>query len=196
MYLFFDTETTGLPRRWDAPASDLRNWPRLVQLAWLLCDENGNELEAKDYIVKPEGFSIPADASDIHRISNEKAVSEGVVLGLVLKEFLAVVNQAKVLVAHNMSFDGNVLEAELIRTGLTGVLSGISKICTKISSTDYCRLPGDYGRYKWPTLQELHFVLFQSNFEEAHNAMIDVQICAKCFFELNRLGVAGLEISS
>ncbi len=33
MYLFFDTETTGLPRNWHAPASDLANWPRLIQLA-------------------------------------------------------------------------------------------------------------------------------------------------------------------
>jgi len=35
MYLFFDTETTGLPKNWKAPIEDLNNWPRLVQLAWL-----------------------------------------------------------------------------------------------------------------------------------------------------------------
>ena len=40
---FFDTETTGLPRDWNAPLRDLDNWPRLVQLAWLLCDEAGLE---------------------------------------------------------------------------------------------------------------------------------------------------------
>ena len=31
-YLFFDTETTGLPANWQAPMSDLENWPRLVQI--------------------------------------------------------------------------------------------------------------------------------------------------------------------
>jgi len=30
MYLFFDTETTGLPRNWKAPVTDLDNWPRMV----------------------------------------------------------------------------------------------------------------------------------------------------------------------
>jgi len=35
MYLFFDTETTGLPKKWKAPITDLDNWPRLVQLAYL-----------------------------------------------------------------------------------------------------------------------------------------------------------------
>ncbi len=36
-YLFFDTETTGVPRNYKAPSSDTRNWPRLVQLACVLC---------------------------------------------------------------------------------------------------------------------------------------------------------------
>ena len=41
MYIFFDTETADLPRRWDAPAADIRNWPRVVQLAWIACDSKG-----------------------------------------------------------------------------------------------------------------------------------------------------------
>jgi DNA polymerase III subunit epsilon len=60
MYLFFDTETTGLPRSWKAPITDLNNWPRLVQLAYLLYDSDGNELSGGDFIIKPEGFIIPA----------------------------------------------------------------------------------------------------------------------------------------
>ena len=31
-YLFFDTETTGLPKNYNAPITDTDNWPRLVQL--------------------------------------------------------------------------------------------------------------------------------------------------------------------
>lgn len=60
MYLFFDTETTGLPKRWNAPVTDLENWPRLVQLAWIMYDDRGNMLESRDVIVKPEGFTIPS----------------------------------------------------------------------------------------------------------------------------------------
>ena len=39
MYLIFDTETTGLPKRWDAPITDTDNWPRCIQIAWQLHDE-------------------------------------------------------------------------------------------------------------------------------------------------------------
>ncbi|MFR6285749.1 MAG: hypothetical protein ACLUN1_18295 [Odoribacter splanchnicus] len=47
MYLFFDTETTGLPKQWNAPVTDLENWPRLVQLAWIMYDDRGNMLESR-----------------------------------------------------------------------------------------------------------------------------------------------------
>lgn len=43
-YLIFDTETTGLQKNWKAPVSDIDNWPRLVQIAWLQCDNSGNVL--------------------------------------------------------------------------------------------------------------------------------------------------------
>ena len=59
MYLFFDTETAGLPRNRKAPVSDLNNWPRLVQIAWLLYDNSGSPVKSSDYIIKPEGFAIP-----------------------------------------------------------------------------------------------------------------------------------------
>ncbi|HET7116363.1 MAG TPA: hypothetical protein VFI29_07720 [Hanamia sp.] len=36
MYLFFDTETTGLPKNWKAPVADLNNWPRLSELHYKL----------------------------------------------------------------------------------------------------------------------------------------------------------------
>ena len=41
MFLIFDTETTGLPKKWNAPISDSANWPRCIQLAWQLHDNNG-----------------------------------------------------------------------------------------------------------------------------------------------------------
>ena len=52
MYLFFDTETTGLPRNWKAPVTDLNNWPRMIQIAWILCDNKGNRIESNDFIIK------------------------------------------------------------------------------------------------------------------------------------------------
>ena len=66
MYLVFDTETTGLPNNFNAPVSDSGNWPRMVQIAWQLHDDEGNLIENQDYIIKPEGYDIPFNASRIH----------------------------------------------------------------------------------------------------------------------------------
>ncbi|MGF1557608.1 MAG: hypothetical protein ACFCUL_00785 [Flavobacteriaceae bacterium] len=58
MYLIFDTETTGLPKNWNAPITDTDNWPRCIQIAWQLHDAMGNLLDQQDYLVRPDGFNI------------------------------------------------------------------------------------------------------------------------------------------
>jgi DNA polymerase III subunit epsilon len=183
MYLFFDTETTGLPKNWKAPVNDLTNWPRLVQLAFLCFDGNGNKISGGDFIIKPEGFTIPSDASLIHGISTERALRDGEKLSDVLQHFQSLINQSDVLVAHNMSFDEKIVGAEFLRIGMQNSISSKRKICTMISTTTFCAIDGPYG-YKWPKLSELHFKLFGENFEEAHNAAVDIHITAKCFWKL------------
>ena len=188
-YLIFDTETTGLPKDYKAPISDLNNWPRLVQIAWLQCDNSGNVLASSDYIVKPQGFTIPKESENIHGISTEKAMTEGIALKKVLNQFSMAINASNFLIAHNMSFDEKIVGAEFLRENIQNKLSVISKICTKELSIDYCKLPGNYGNYKWPSLSELYYKLFNHNFEEAHNAKVDVHACAKCFFKLKSDGI-------
>lgn len=187
MYLFFDTETTGLPRNWKAPVTDLNNWPRLVQLAYLFYDQNGNKISGGDYIIKPEGFTIPTDVSRIHGISTERAIQEGVAIQTVLQDFQSLINQAEYLVAHNMSFDEKIVGAEFLRNRMQDVTSTKRKICTMQSTTNFCAINGPYG-YKWPKLSELHYKLFRTGFEEAHNAAVDINATARCFWELRRLG--------
>ena len=187
MYLFFDTETTGLPLSWKAPVTNLNNWPRLVQLAYLLYDKDGNKISEGDFIIKPEGFIIPREASRIHGISTERANEEGQALELVLNEFQSMINNAGYLVAHNMSFDEKIVGAEFLRKKMPNSIAPKKKICTMQISTNFCAIPGPYG-YKWPKLSELHYRLFGMNFDEAHNAAVDINATAKCFWELKRLG--------
>lgn len=187
MYLFFDTETTGLPRNWKAPVTDLTNWPRLVQLAVLLYDKHGNKDSEADFIIKPEGFTIPIESSKVHGITTERALNEGQSLQSVLQQFNALIDQADFLVAHNISFDEKILGAEFLRNGMPISIDTKNKICTMTSTTNFCAIDGPYG-YKWPKLSELHFKLFNTDFEEAHNAAVDTEITAKCFWELKRIG--------
>jgi DNA polymerase-3 subunit epsilon len=188
VYLFFDTETTGLPGNWKAPLDDLSNWPRLVQLAWLLYDRSGTLLFNADHIIIPEGFNIPQSASDIHGISDEKAQREGSPLASVLSQFMGCIDEADILIAHNMKFDETIVGAECLRKDIPNAIFSKKRICTMLTSTSFCKLDGSYG-YKWPKLSELYRILFRKDFAEAHNAAVDIRATAQCFWELKKIGI-------
>lgn len=187
-YVFFDTETTGLPRSWKAPVTDLANWPRLVQIAWESYGADGEKMGEESFIIKPEGFTIPADSAKVHGISTERAMKEGVPLLEVLQKFHALVNESETLVAHNISFDEKIMGAEFLRARMENILDKKKKICTMENSTKLCAIPGPYG-LKWPKLAELHQKLFGTDFEEAHNASVDIRATARCFWEMRRQGI-------
>ena len=188
MYLFFDTETTGLPKNWKAPVTDLDNWPRMIQIAWILCDAQGNKIDTQVHIIKPEGFTIPTEASNVHGITTEMANEQGIPLIEVLHRFNDAVAQSDYIGAHNISFDEKIMGAELLRKDVPSSFESTKKLCTMKSSTEYCKIPGLYG-YKWPTLSELHIKLFGEDFEDAHDALVDISITEKCFWELRNRGV-------
>ncbi len=186
MYLIYDTETTGLPQNYNAPLSDSDNWPRCVQIAWQLHDGKGKLLDAQNHIVKPEGYDIPYNAEKVHGISTERAQKEGKPLIEVLEAFQEILKRTDVVVGHNISFDINIMGAELLRKELSEK-ELISKqiIDTKDESTNFCAIPGGRGgKFKWPTLTELHTKLFGKGFGDAHDAAYDVDATAKCFFGL------------
>ena len=187
-YLFFDTETTGVPNDWNAPASDLNNWPRLVQLAYLLYDAEGVLISSNDYIIRPEGFIIPEESSNIHGITYDYAKSHGQVLSEVLSDFEEQCKISKHLVAHNINFDSRVMGAEFLRQTQNNPLSKLNLICTMEGTVDFCKIEGYYG-YKWPKLSELYIKLFGVGFENAHDASADIEATAKCFWELKKRGL-------
>ncbi|WP_405292588.1 DNA polymerase III subunit alpha [Algibacter sp. Ld11] len=190
MYLIFDTETTGLPKRWDAPITDTDNWPRCIQIAWQLHDDMGNCIEHQDYLVKPEGFNIPYDAEKIHGISTELAQEQGVPLAEVLEKFNEALGKTKFVVGQNVKFDLNIMGAEFVRGDVENPLQELPVLDTCTEHTaKLCEIPGGrYGKFKLPTLSELHEHLFNVGFSEAHNATADVEATTRCFFELLRLG--------
>lgn len=188
MYLFFDTETTGLPRNWKAPVSDTDNWPRMVQLAWLVYDSQGQRQAAQNFIIRSEGYTIPKAASDLHGITTAVATETGTDLQDVLTLFVDQVRAAECLVAHNMSFDERIVGAELIRKEMSSELFERERICTMQAATDFCALSGPYG-YKWPKLSELYVKLFGESFDDAHDAAADVDATARCFWEMRALGL-------
>jgi DNA polymerase-3 subunit alpha len=189
MYLIFDTETTGLPKRWDAPITDTDNWPRCIQMAWQLHDALGNCIEHQDYLVQPDGFNIPYDAEKIHGISTELAQEQGVPLTTVLEKFNETLSKTKFIVGQNLKFDLNIMGAEFVRAAIANPLQELPVLDTCTEQTaSLCQIPGGrYGKFKLPTLTELHDYLFNVPFDEAHNATADVEATTRCFLELIRL---------
>ena len=189
MYLIFDTETTGLPKNWRAPISDTNNWPRCVQIAWQLHDELGNLIESNSYLIRPDGYDIPYESEKIHGISTQLAELEGEKLEIVLEEFNLSISKSKFIVGHNVNFDLNVIGCEFYRKNIPSniELTDILDTCTE-STAFLCKLPGGRGgKFKLPTLTELHEFLFSTPFSEAHNATADVEATSRCFLELIRL---------
>jgi DNA polymerase-3 subunit alpha len=191
MFLVFDTETTGLPKKWNAPISDSDNWPRCVQLAWQLHDSKGDLISNHSYLIKPKNFTIPFEAEKIHGISTDLAIALGKDIDEVLKLFVSDYNKSGFLVGHNVKFDINIVGAELFRVGnsIDIFQKDVLDTCTELTA-NVCKLPGGRGgKYKFPTLIEIYSLFFKEKFNEAHNASADVEATSRVFFELVRKGV-------
>ena len=189
MYLFFDTETTGLPVKGQYSNPRHPSTPKLVELAAALYNEAGEEIDSIVRIIKPYGFTIPAGASNVHGITTERAEAEGMELKTVFSGFLDLVERSKFLVAHNASYDKLILDRVLIDLDFIGEFNMERPIiCTKELTTPVCKLPSSWGKFKWPNLQEAHLHFFNEEFASAHSALADVQACARIFFEGLRQG--------
>jgi DNA polymerase III subunit alpha len=193
MFLIFDTETTGLPLRDNAPIEDLNNWPRIVQIAWQVHDKTGKLLEVENIIIRPDGFEIPYAAEKVHGISTEMARTSGVPVEEALKKFAGSIESCSFIIGHNVKFDLNITAAELLRAGIENKLLSTTSVCTMELTRDFCKLPGRGTRYKAPKLEELYRILFSESFAEAHNASADVNATARTFFELYRQRVISPE---
>jgi DNA polymerase III epsilon subunit-like protein len=186
-HLFFDTETNGLPKNYKGYIRDLDNWPRVIQLAWILFDDNGTEIDSRCSLIKPNGWTIPKEKFWLDNgYSTEKNDLLGSRMGEELYHFIEGINNAKVMIAHNLGFDLPIMAAEMIRCDMRAA-NKPKKYCTMKGTTNLCKLPGQYG-YKWPKLEELHTYLFGVSFDGAHDALEDVKATARCFFELRDRG--------
>ena len=137
MFLIFDTETTGLPKKWNLDYTHTDNWPRMVQLAWQLHDETGKLIENKNFIVKPDGFEIPFAVAKVHGITTERANRDGVDIKIVLEEFYNDLKRSKYNVGHNIEFDINVVGSEYFRLGdIEPLVTKLDTIDTKDVSTE------------------------------------------------------------
>lgn len=186
-YLIFDTETNGLPKNGYASKNQTESWPRIVQIAWIVCNDAGTTLSEYKSIIKPDGWDIEPGASEVHGITLKYAEANGKPIGPILHKFAEAINECDLIIAHNFVFDDSVAGSEFVRAGISNNLDKTKRFCTMISTKKLCQIKGNYGKFKYPKLSELYFKLFNEEFTDGHDALNDVRACAKCFFELKKM---------
>jgi DNA polymerase III epsilon subunit-like protein len=204
--LIFDTETTGLPKTRIISQDTLNSWPHIVQFSFIVFDTNQNEIIIeKDFIIKMiDGIEISQDSANIHGITNEISREKGTSIEDVLCRFFYYLREVDLLVGHNISFDINMVNVELLRIIYNKtyprehisayksdlhLLANFKNIfCTMQETIDLCAIKTldrngrEYNKY--PKLSELHEKMFGTIPKNLHNSLIDILITLRCFMKL------------
>jgi len=193
-YLVFDVETTGLPINRYASPNDFKNWPYVVQIAWLLFDDEYKLIEHNNFYLK-QPVEIPADATNIHGITTTMMIEKGIEPSKVYANFKKVVNNTEYLICHNIDFEIPIIHSDFLRNGMQWNFPDNKMLCTMKTGTKFCKIPPcKNGEYKWPTLLELYQKCFFPSdsikkITNMHSANIDAAMTAQCFFKLKELGL-------
>lgn len=185
---FFDTETTGLPQFRECPEAP--GQPHIVQIAGLLMTEDRRKVAELACIIRPDGYEIPPESTEIHGITTQRALDEGVDIRLAMNVFYNLSWEADLRVAHSVNFDELMVEIEACR--LRPKIDPLWKpeqpdFCTMKTARSFCKIPHANGRgNKWPKLEEAYQLLCGKELPDAHEALADVRACAEIYFELQR----------
>lgn len=196
MYLFFDTETTGMVNF--KGSHEDRDQPRIVQIAAILADEERRVRQELCFIIKPDGpdWQVGEKALEVHGITRETAEKIGIKMSGVLMLFHGLVKLADVVIAHNIQFDHAMLKIEAFRNSYqsSGIFHDMKTFCTMNEAKDLIRLPPSAKMkekkipgYKPPSLKEAYEYFERKELENAHDAMADCRACMAVFWHIQRL---------
>lgn len=184
--LFVDTETTELTKLSFANERNFMKWPRLVQIAWGVAeDDRMGDIHTS--IITPEGYGIPISAQLIHGIDQERALREGRALKEEISLLISVMKRVDKLVAHNVRFDLGVLKSEALRLGIP-LIQPREIDCTAVMGQAFFRKARASRIESFPRLPQLYTGLFGSDYSPCHEAASDVAACSKVYFELKKRG--------
>ncbi|HEX8278475.1 MAG TPA: 3'-5' exonuclease [Segetibacter sp.] len=183
--LFLDTETSGLPKNWNLPYSAKNNWPFCLQVSWVIYTKDGQQLKRENHYIKDETVAIAQSATKIHGITraflNENGQDRKVVMELLHADLI---KYHPLVLGHFMEFDRVMIGADFYRTEIENLVQKETTFCTMLASTHLIKNP----TLKFLRLGQLYETLFDKKLENQHNALVDAEATAACFFELLRRG--------
>lgn len=206
--LFFDTETTGLPKK--NPATGEVEQPRITQLGFIL-ERGGVDMLTVDALIKPDnwpiydgfdkegiaesGTGISRMSSEITGITQEMCEADGIPIADAVEMFIIAAEHADLIVCHNTAFDIKVIIAEYARLRPDApshriVLCRKPYFCTMKTATPICCVPKKDGKTgnKWPKLIEAVKFFYNEDLEDAHSAIVDIKATRRVFHTLVGIG--------
>ncbi len=184
--LFIDTETSDMPHYWDAPTSQVNKWPYILQVAWTVCTNKGEDVLTRNYFINPGEISMGIEAEKLHGISLDYLKKNGIKRKQVLEKLTADLNQFQpLIVGHFLKYDLKMLEVSYNRSEMKQNFLSLPKFCTMFNTRSiFLGLNSRLLR-----LNELYRSLFRKDLENQHNALIDANATKDCFFELLKRGL-------
>lgn len=186
MQIVIDTETTGLTRLSFANRFNYKQWPRMVQIAWAFIEE-GSITAREAYLIRPDGYTIPAAATQIHGISQEHAVDNGIPMLEALQKLTTAFNTCDSIIAHNLNYDLGIIESEALRQEFP-IQIPKQRICTMHLGKQYLVRAKGIRQGGYPKLSQLYESLLGFGYSQAHTADNDVTACFHTYKKLKQLG--------
>lgn len=188
----FDTETTGIPD-WKIPSDD-PSQPHMAAVAAMLVDhETGEELDRMDVIVRPDDWEIAPETIEIHGITMERAMDEGIPESEAVERLLALYSRAARRTAFNTTFDNRILRIAMKRhLDDSPEAQELMRSWKEDKELYYCcminarKIMGG----KQPTLAEAYTFFTGRELEGAHSAMNDTLALRDIYVALKDRGAA------
>lgn len=187
-YLLYDVSGHRAVSNWKAPINDSFNWPRILHISWILLDENLKPVSDFNAFVDQPDLRVGEEMLQSAHIEPEEYNANKADVKMIMQRFSEDIEKADYIFSFNQEYNENIAGAEFLRTGIKHSMFKKENFCLMRESTFYCALPGKGGKYKWPSLSELHAILFQQKYTPPGNARADVIAAARCFIKLKKLG--------
>lgn len=189
MTLYYDVETTGLPRDDLPPAHP--DQPHVVQVAATLMDTGAGRARGSINLIVRPGIPIPDRVAKIHGITTELAQAVGVQPETAMRALIGLWRGAQVRIGHNEAFDARMVSIELARLcgqtfptavaelwdkGPAACTMGLARGIMDLPPTDRMIAKGVDGP-KNPSLAEAYRFFVGRDLSGAHDAAVDVDAC-------------------
>lgn len=189
-YAVIDTEGNGLFRYKDEAGkpvpSDDPGQPRLAAMALILLNDDLSVQEKYSALVKPDGWSMTAEATAVNGLTDERLMAEGKPVRDVLDVYTQAIREGFSMVAFNAQHDLRQMRGACRHAGMDDLFMLTRNVCVMRKAAGI--IPRPDGKKTWPKLEHARTFLGLSN-EGAHTAGADAESALAVFRYLHEHGV-------